>query len=426
MSTFPKGAELWLTTFLNFSYNTYTIPIRLKLDAHRNKYGLKTSVSRKIICQIRVFFIAARLLINFLFHRTIFFPTDKGPLGVLYAGFRLSHAILALYYLASMTSSSTHDGLVQLVTLIKDDKTGFLLTKKKRLCVIVVVVFFSVVNIIIPMCIRTQSNFRFGIKKQLQFIWYSFFELNDKKANQLMYSALADYSHEDFPWWKGAVSFLVVLSEVDQEAVIAGSSLVLFVMMAITVESMCSHFARSICDVQKFYWVSNDEITMKFWKIRRIFTIFSFSFGLVLLMNVMFNGIRTCVTIIWVFRSPKPSLTNISMLGNIAAFIYFLCVAAKASNKLLKVSRFLNTMDFRHQRKNGSCKSLGKLIAVHEINSGSVGLCSSGFFIVTYGFIAGMMVTLMSNSAIVLQYYELMVPSNVPVNSTTKETGGGT
>ncbi|CAL8144714.1 unnamed protein product [Orchesella dallaii] len=98
----------------------------------------------------------------------------------------------------------------------------------------------------------------------------------------------------------------------------------------------------------------------------------------------------------------------------------------------MKVSRFLNTLDYQchlknSHRKNYSSTSLGKLIAIHEINSGSVGLRSSGFFVVSYSFIAGMFVTILSNSAIVLQYFELLLtPENPTMEIKNQHIGDNT
>ncbi|CAL8144720.1 unnamed protein product [Orchesella dallaii] len=416
ISAFPVGSELWLTTFFNFCYITYTIPIRLKLDAHKNQYVLQSSFIRTIIFRIRGFLISAQYLIYFLVHTTTLFRSDIGVLGVIWAGFELGRIGLVLGYLTSMISSSTQIRLLELVNLIKGDKTRTLDTNK-RLRVYGEVVFISVISIIMPMYIDVNSFVTMEFKKKLQFKWYSFIELDKKKADSVL--STADSSHDDFSWWKGVISCILVMSDIDQICM-AGGSLVLFVLTGKTMEAVCIHFVSSIRDTQKFCSVSSDEIIMKFWKIRRAFAILSCSFGMALIMLVISNGTRTCVGIIWVFRTETASSNVINMLINIAVFIYFLFLAANASNQLLIVPRLLNTLDSHHHRRNGSSTCLKKIIAVHEINSGSVGLCSSGFFVVSYGFITGMLVTVMSNSAIVLQYFELLL---LPQNSTTTETG---
>ncbi|CAL8144717.1 unnamed protein product [Orchesella dallaii] len=409
ISTFPKGAELWLTTFFNVCYTTYTIPIRLKFDVRKNKYTLETSVLRKVICITRLFFLSVEFLINFFVYPATYFPNDKGPLGVLFSGFALGFTFQGLCYLASMISSNTKHGMSELVTLIKDDKTRSVTKNGQKLRVFGEVALFLALAILTPMSLQVQTIQNVGLKKELQSKWYHFIELNEKKANQVMYSVAADYSPEDFPWWKGVVSFLFLLSELDMEVIMGGSSLILFVLMGKTLEAICIHFVSSIRDTQKFCSISSDEIIMKFWKIRRAFDIVSRSFGLALLLTVIFNGIRTCVGIVWMFRTQIPFSTAIGMVSDITVFIYFLCLAASASNQLLMVSRFLNTLDYHRHRKNGSSTSLRKLIVVHEITSGSVGLYSSLLSVISYGFIAGLAVTLMSNSALVLQYFDLVV-----------------
>ncbi|CAL8144751.1 unnamed protein product [Orchesella dallaii] len=352
-STFPKGAELWLTTFLNLGFTTFTTPMRLRLDVHKNKYVLQKSVIRKIICLTRAFLVFVVFLITLIFHTNTLIPTNKGPLGVLLAGYYVGYVVLSIGYLTSMISSSTCDSLLKLVNLIRGHKTATLETQK-RVRITVEVIFFFVVNLIVPLFLLAQDIHSVGLNRQLRSRWYRLIDLDKKKANAVLYSPSGDYSQEDFPIWKWIISFLFLLSEIDHRIFIPGSSLTLLVMTAKTLESGCIHFATSIRDAQKFFSISSDELLM--------------------VSRFLIGGLHS---------PPQRISTNSISKG---------------------------------------CGNIGKFIAIHEINSGKVGLRSSGFFVLSYGFIAGMMVTLMSNSAIVLQNFQFMVASNVPMNSTTEET----
>ncbi|CAL8144687.1 unnamed protein product [Orchesella dallaii] len=47
-SVFPEGVQLYLVTYLNLCYFTFTIPARLRYDEHNQKYVLQVSVLRQL------------------------------------------------------------------------------------------------------------------------------------------------------------------------------------------------------------------------------------------------------------------------------------------------------------------------------------------------------------------------------------------
>ncbi|CAL8144711.1 unnamed protein product [Orchesella dallaii] len=198
-----------------------------------------------IICLIRISLVCFLFLGRLRAHTL--FPTDKGPLGILLAGFYVGQQIMCLCYMITMLRSNTHNGLLELINLIRTDVKRGALSSTKRFRIIGKVLFFSFVFVIASTSLKIHSVINLGLEKELQQKWYRIVELDENKANDIILSA--DKSQEYFPLWKGIISFLFVLSDVDQQGFIGGGSLVLLVLVAKTLESVCVHFASSIRDV---------------------------------------------------------------------------------------------------------------------------------------------------------------------------------
>ncbi|CAL8144690.1 unnamed protein product [Orchesella dallaii] len=224
------------------------------------------------------------------------------------------------------------------------------------------------------------------------------------------------FSHNDsneFFWWKKVISFTILLMQLDRFAN-TGSAIALFIVTAKALDITCIHFTNSIRDTQKT--VTRTEVIQGFLMIRKAFSIVNHSLGPLLLIVVIMGNLGTCTNFVWAFKdSTISTLAKFGTFNFIIGFMYFIFISARASSRLSMLVRFLSIPD--PSCRNRSFNILLKNIVTHEISTGNVGLKPWRVFVITFDFIAGMMIMLLSNAAMVLQNFGAIIAKRDFVNA---------
>ncbi|CAL8144693.1 unnamed protein product [Orchesella dallaii] len=140
-----------------------------------------------------------------------------------------------------MLSSRSQSGILELTNLIAgnhnhDTQSPYKIVRSKKNVWVVggvlLILFFctagaftsSIVNLV-----------RQGLANAIKSTWYA---------------AIKDLAQDDLNelhWWKKVISFIIILTQIDQQMII-GSALALLILMAKTLESICVHFTNSVRD----------------------------------------------------------------------------------------------------------------------------------------------------------------------------------
>ncbi|CAL8144705.1 unnamed protein product [Orchesella dallaii] len=135
---------------------------------------------------------------------------------------------------------------------------------------------------------------------------------------------------EELLWWKKVVGFLLASSQVDQR-VIARTATVLLILVGKTLQITCAHFVRN---AQGLHNISRNEIILRFFRIRKAFSLANTSFESLLLIVVTVENVNICMNLVYAFNNNQPSyFGRLSTLATTTGFLYFLLLAAKSSNQ---------------------------------------------------------------------------------------------
>ncbi|CAL8144708.1 unnamed protein product [Orchesella dallaii] len=370
-----------------------------------------------ILC---IFRLAVFLYILFIYlYARLAFSFPAGPTDVFIVGIHYATQFLAIYFLVTFLSSSRQSRLLEFINLIKDDThhgaKGKLFLRENA-WILGKVLMVSSVCIVFYAYYMVQMYFRQGVEIVIRSTWYSLVEMDRSKAKTTNTDEL-----EGFELWKKLIGGILVLAQLDHQFLI-GISLALLILVATTLESSCAHFICSIRDTRKYCVVSCEEIIFRFWRIRKAFQIVSHVLGSITLLVTTVQGLMVCINVVWIFKSPDvPFSATVNIFASGSGCIYFLFLAAKASEKLYMLTRFVDVPNFHFRTKHSSSNFLRQHIMMYEISSRKVGLYPCNTFVVTYGFIAGLVVTLLSNAAIVLQSFDMMFAKFAPLTTAEPE-----
>ncbi|ODM98769.1 Transmembrane protease serine 9, partial [Orchesella cincta] len=373
-TTFPEGVELRLLTFLYFCYATFITPVRFQYDHKRQKYTSHTSIFRKV----------SREKIPLHTTNIRFAVTVPGPSGVIISGVSYGVYFVGIAFLVTFLSSRSHNQMLDLLNLIQGSTHDRLKGKifvPKNICIIIEILAVSVFSIFAYTYYTTSVYFTDGIEIVSKRFWYSFVEMNKRKA--------ANITLDELEWWKMCFGGFLVFSQLDQQ-LFFGVSLVLLIFLGKAINTICVHFNTCLRDSRRYYNVSSEEVNVigHIYRIRKMFNFGSNSFGVIAYMVIITETLLACINLVWVFKSD-----NIGVVATISTFafcsgcLYFLFSTAKASRQIVAAMPLLYATKSHYRAKRPNSSHLNNHILIYEISSREVGLGSSGFFVITYSFI---------------------------------------
>ncbi|CAL8144699.1 unnamed protein product [Orchesella dallaii] len=270
-----------------------------------------------------------------------------------------------------MLSHNHQRGILELINLVKvDDSFEIKISSNKNIRAIGNVVLIFLFCVGGPVAAHIYNNFKHGLENTMAVTWYG-----------------------------------VSPSDIELR-----NSIAFFIVTAKTLDTACIQFTNSVRNAQKVGIVSREEVIKEYLRIRKVFSVVSCSLGPLLLMIVITGNLGACTNLVWVFRDTTMSnLSRFSTFNFICGFICLLWFSAHASNQLSLVLPFLSLRIPDPSCGSRNSNVLLRNIVIHEISSGSVGLKPCGIFVITYDFIARMMIILMSNAAIVLQNFDVIM-----------------
>jgi len=187
-----------------------------------------------------------------------------GAMALLMICSNIGSYFLGVCYLMIFMSSRKSRDILLLINLIKGDHQHHD-TKGKKLLrqnvwIVSQVVFLFLLNVVVYIIYAASYVLSKGITNGARTAWYRYIQVDMAKASQ-------DDEPNDYYWWKRVVGFSLLFGQMDLYLNL-GSVLVLFMLIAKTMETICTHFTSSVRDTQKFCKITTKEVYIYIYKYR--------------------------------------------------------------------------------------------------------------------------------------------------------------